>query len=59
MTYPVIEAARKVLFLVTGEGKEDALRRLLSGDRSIPAGRIRNANTLALTDIELGEGAPR
>jgi 6-phosphogluconolactonase len=58
MTYPVIEASRRVLFLVTGEGKEDALRRLLAGDRSIPAGRIRNANTLAVTDIELGEGAP-
>lgn len=57
MTYPVIEASRKVLFLVTGEGKEDALRRLLAGDASIPAGRIRNSATLAVTDIELGEGA--
>ncbi len=53
LTYPPIERARKVLFLVTGEGKEDALGRLLAGDDSIPAGRIRNENLFTITDVDL------
>lgn len=60
LTYPVINRARKLLFLVTGEGKEDALQRLLEGDGSIPAGRIVNENSLLVTDstvagLEAGE----
>lgn len=57
LTYPPIDRARKLLFLVTGEGKEDALGRLLAGDESIPAGRIRNTNMFTVTDVELGGGA--
>jgi 6-phosphogluconolactonase len=58
LTYPPIDRARKILFLVTGESKEDALSRLLAADRSIPAGRIRNDNCVAITDIELdGSGS--
>lgn len=58
LTYPVIDRARKVLFLVTGEGKEDALRRLLASDDSIPAGRIRNSEMVTITDIDpTGSGA--
>lgn len=52
LTYPVLDAARRILFLVTGDGKEEALTRLLAGDRSIPAGRIRNRETLLVTDCE-------
>jgi 6-phosphogluconolactonase len=57
LTYPPIDRARKLLFLVTGEGKEDALGRLLAGDESIPAGRIHNGSMFTVTDVELGEGA--
>jgi len=53
LTYPPLNAARKILFLVTGEGKEDALRRLIAGDESIPAGRVRNDNILTVTDLSL------
>jgi 6-phosphogluconolactonase len=52
LTYPVINRARKLLFLVTGEGKREALRKLVAGDRSIPAGRIENDNTFLVTDSE-------
>jgi len=50
LTYPTLESARHVLWLVTGEDKVDALRRLLAGDRSIPAGRLNAANSLVLAD---------
>jgi 6-phosphogluconolactonase len=50
LTYPVINRARKLLFLVTGDGKQDALERLVAGDDSIPAGRIANENSFLVTD---------
>ncbi len=56
LTYPVIDRARKVLFLVTGDGKEQALRGLLAADDSIPAGRIRNGDIITITDIDPGGG---
>ncbi len=40
LTYPTLDAAKQVLWLVTGEDKVDALSRLLAGDRSIPGGRV-------------------
>ena len=38
LTYPVLNRARRILWLVTGEDKVDALRRLRDGDHSIPGG---------------------
>jgi len=40
LTYPVLNRALQVLWLVTGEDKVDALALLLAGDTSIPAGRV-------------------
>ncbi len=42
LTYPALESAREVVWLVTGESKRDALSRLLARDPSIPAARIEN-----------------
>jgi 6-phosphogluconolactonase len=50
LTYRPLERARSLLFLVTGAEKADALRRLLAGDRSIPAGRLASAEGLLLAD---------
>ena len=50
LTYPVLDRARQVLWLVTGEDKVDALRRLRDGDRSIPAGRVAARSSLILAD---------
>jgi 6-phosphogluconolactonase len=50
LTYPVLNRARQVLWLVTGEDKIDALRRLRAGDRSIPAGRIDTERQLLIAD---------
>jgi 6-phosphogluconolactonase len=40
LTYPIINRARRILWLATGDGKRDMLVRLRKGDVSIPAGRI-------------------
>jgi 6-phosphogluconolactonase len=42
LTLPVLDAARQVLFVVEGDGKEGAIQKLQSGDESIPAGRVRS-----------------
>ena len=41
LTYPALDRARRVLWLVTGAEKVGMLARLRAGDRSIPAGRVR------------------
>jgi 6-phosphogluconolactonase len=56
LTYPTLDAAKRVLWLVTGEDKVDALRRLLAGDRSIPGGRIEAADALVLADAAAAAG---
>jgi 6-phosphogluconolactonase len=40
MTYPVLESSRYTAFLVSGADKRDALRRVLAGDRGLPAARL-------------------
>jgi len=50
LTYPTLNRARRVLWLVTGETKAHALARLRAGDGSIPAGRVRQENALVLAD---------
>jgi 6-phosphogluconolactonase len=50
LTYPIINRARRILWVVTGSDKADALNRLRNGDREIPAGRVRQDQTLVLAD---------
>lgn len=50
LTYPVLDAADQLLWLVSGEDKRDALARLLDGDRSIPAGRVEASASLIMCD---------
>jgi 6-phosphogluconolactonase len=50
LTYPALERADQLLWLVSGVDKREALARLLDGDRSIPAGRVEAARSLVLTD---------
>ena len=50
LTYPALNRARQILWLVTGEDKLDALRRLREGDQSIPAAWISTANALVVAD---------
>jgi len=50
LTYPALEAACEIVWLVTGEGKHDALARLLARDASIPATHISNSHQLVVAD---------
>jgi len=50
LTYPVLNHARRVLWVVTGADKAGMLVRLRDADRSIPAGRIVQDRALVLAD---------
>jgi 6-phosphogluconolactonase len=50
LTYPALDLAREIVWLVTGEDKRDALAKLQAGDDSIPAGRVASDNAILLCD---------
>ena len=50
LTYPALNAAREVVWLVTGPEKRGALARLLARDASIPASRVAAAHQLVVAD---------
>jgi 6-phosphogluconolactonase len=50
LTYPMLNRARRVLWVVTGSEKVEMLRRLRDGDLSIPAGRVHREQALLLAD---------
>ena len=58
LTYPVLNRARQILWLVTGEDKVDALARLRAGDPSIPAGRISPAHAVVVADAAAAGSTP-
>ena len=55
LTYPAINRARRILWVVTGSEKVEMLRRLREGDVSIPAGRISRDQALLLADRAAAE----
>jgi 6-phosphogluconolactonase len=56
LTYPVINRARRILWLVTGGEKVPMYKRLLTADRSIPAGRVLQDSALVLADSAAAGG---
>ena len=50
LTYPIINRARRILWLITGNDKAGPLARLRDADHSIPAGRVRQDQGLVLAD---------
>ena len=56
LTYPVINRARRILWLVTGEAKAPMLVRLRNGDHAIPAGRVRADQAVVLADRPAAAG---
>jgi 6-phosphogluconolactonase len=55
LTFPLINRARQVLWLVTGAEKAPMLARLCAGDTSVPAGRIRREGALVFADREAAQ----
>jgi 6-phosphogluconolactonase len=55
LTYPTINRARRILWIVTGSEKTEMLRRLYEGDVSIPAGRVRRELASLLVDQAAAE----
>jgi 6-phosphogluconolactonase len=56
LTYPVIDRARRILWVVTGAEKAEMLSRLRAEDHSIPAGRVRQDNATAFVDRAAADG---
>jgi 6-phosphogluconolactonase len=52
LTYLALDRTDLVVWLVAGAEKRDALRQLLAGDQSIPAGRVDAATSLVFADGE-------
>ena len=50
LTYAALATARRIVWLVTGEEKREALAKLLAGDTSIPAGRVENDEMIVIAD---------
>ena len=50
LTYPALSEARRIIWLVTGPDKREPLAKLLEGDGSIPAGRVRNDDMIVVAD---------
>ena len=56
LTYPVINRARKILWMITGNEKSEMLQRLLDSDLSIPASRISQEHAMVLADKDAASG---
>ena len=54
LTYPILNRARRILWVVTGGEKAGMVNRLLDGDRRIPAGRVSADRALLLADWAAG-----
>jgi len=56
LTYPVLNRARQILWLVTGVEKSAMLERVVKGDNSIPAGRVTSKNAVVFADRDAAGG---
>ncbi|MYE02345.1 MAG: 6-phosphogluconolactonase, partial [Alphaproteobacteria bacterium] len=50
LTYPVLDNARRILWVVTGDDKRQMLLRLRDGDTAIPAGRVAARAAVVIAD---------
>jgi 6-phosphogluconolactonase len=53
LTYPALNRARAILWIVSGGEKAPMLRRLVDGDTSIPAGLVNRSHAVLVTDVSL------
>jgi 6-phosphogluconolactonase len=58
LTFPAIDRARRVVFVVTGADKAAMLARLIRRDCMIPAGRVNARNAIILADADAAGAKP-
>ena len=58
LTFPVLNASRARLWLVTGADKVTALSALLAGDERVPCGRVRRDASVVFADAAAAAMAP-
>lgn len=58
LTIPPIDRARRVLWIVTGGEKADAVLRLVAGDRTIPAARVATVRAALFVDAAAAARLP-
>lgn len=56
LTFPAINRARSIAWLITGESKTPALRQMLDRDAAIPAARVNQENAVVFADIAAAAG---
>jgi len=56
LTFPIINRARRILWLATGAGKIPMVARLLALDSTIPAGCVTQENAVLFTDRDAAQG---
>jgi 6-phosphogluconolactonase len=59
LTYPALDRARQVLWLVAGASKVAVLPRLVAGDASLPCGRVCRDRALLVCDRAAASAVPR
>ncbi len=57
LTYPELERAERVFWLITGEEKREPLGWLMAGDRTIPAARVETEEALVIADEAAASGS--
>lgn len=57
LTYPELDRAAQIMWLVRRESSPEAVAKLLEGDTSIPGGRVANPNMVLFTDRATKEQA--
>ena len=56
LTFPMLNRAQRILWLVTGAEKQQLFQRLRAGDPGIPAGRILQEEAVMITDYSVVMG---
>ena len=54
LTYPALDAARRIVWFATGEGKQAIVTRLAAGDATIPAARVATGHAVLVADYAAG-----
>ncbi len=58
LTYPILNRARNLLWIVEGTSKRAPVVRLVNADPHIPAGRVAQAQALLVADAQAASGLP-